>query len=117
MSSSRGRGRRGLAYDVRAFHGAIAADRRKAILGEFTGEFAGESAERPRVLICTDRASRGLDLPTVGHVVLFDFPRDGVEYVRRVGRATRGAHQPGRVTSLLLGRQVRSRGPCVRGAS
>jgi len=53
----------------------------------------------------------------VEHVVLFDFPRDGVEYVRRVGRATRGAHQPGRVTSLLLGRQVRSRGPCVRGAS
>ena len=44
------------------------------------------------------------------HVVLFDFPRDGVEYVRRVGRATRGAHQPGRVTSLLLGRQVRSAG-------
>ena len=40
-------------------------------------------------------------------MVLFDFPRDGVEYVRRVGRATRGAHQPGRVTSLLLGRQVR----------
>ena len=44
--------------------------------------------------------------PQVGHVVLFDFPRDGVEYVRRVGRATRGANQPGRVTSLLLGRQV-----------
>ena len=47
-------------------------------------------------------------------MVLFDFPRDGVEYVRRVGRATRGANQPGRVTSLLLGRQVRSSGPCVR---
>ena len=46
--------------------------------------------------------------PQVGHVILFDFPRDGVEYVRRVGRATRGANQPGRVTSLLLGRQVRS---------
>ena len=42
--------------------------------------------------------------------MLFDFPRDGVEYVRRVGRATRGANQPGRVTSLLLGRQVRSAG-------
>ena len=46
--------------------------------------------------------------PQVGHVILFDFPRDGVEYVRRVGRATRGANQPGRVTSLLLGRQVSS---------
>ena len=42
-------------------------------------------------------------------MVLFDFPRDGVEYVRRVGRATRGAHQPGRVTSLLLGNLLRGR--------
>ena len=40
------------------------------------------------------------------HVILFDFPRDGVEYVRRVGRATRGSHSPGRVTSLVLGRQL-----------
>lgn len=39
-------------------------------------------------------------------VVLFDFPRDGVEYLRRVGRVTRGARAPGRVTSLVLGRQL-----------
>jgi len=95
------------------------------------------------VLVCTDRASRGMDFPRVGrdvaerqreaaerapvawctrsstrssskpsrpcrrrHVVLFDFPRDGVEYVRRVGRATRGGNAPGRVTSLALGRQL-----------
>ena len=44
--------------------------------------------------------------PQVGHVVLFDFPRDGIEYVRRVGRATRGDRAPGRVTSLVLGRQL-----------
>ena len=63
-------------------------------------------------------ASPKKDFPDVGHVVLFDFPRDGVEYVRRVGRATRGAHQPGRVTSLLLGRQVRSAGrACEESAS
>ena len=42
----------------------------------------------------------------VGHVILFDFPRDGVEYVRRVGRVTRGDRKPGRVTSLVLGRQL-----------
>jgi superfamily II DNA/RNA helicase len=47
-----------------------------------------------------------MDFPAVGHVVLFDFPRDGVEYVRRVGRATRGGRAPGRVTSLALGRQL-----------
>ena len=60
----------------------------------------------PRVLVCTDRASRGMDFSEVGHVILFDFPRDGVEYVRRVGRVTRGTNTPGRVTSLVLGRQL-----------
>ena len=29
----------------------------------------------PLVLVASDRASRGIDLPGVGHVVLFDFPR------------------------------------------
>ena len=31
--------------------------------------------EQPLVLVASDRASRGIDLPGVGHVVLFDFPR------------------------------------------
>ena len=101
----RRRDRRGVRFQALPFHGAIPADSRKSILSEFTSP--ERSGAAPKVLVATDRASRGMDFPQVSHVVLFDFPRDGVEYVRRVGRATRGAHQPGRVTSLLLGRQVR----------
>jgi hypothetical protein len=41
------------------------------------------------------------------HVVLFDFPRDPSEYVRRVGRTARGAGGRGVVSTLVLGRQVR----------
>lgn len=40
------------------------------------------------------------------HVVLFDFPRDPSEYVRRVGRTARGAGGFGVVSVLVLGRQV-----------
>ena len=40
------------------------------------------------------------------HVVLFDFPRDPSEYVRRVGRTARSAGGQGMVTVLVLGRQV-----------
>ena len=58
------------------------------------------------VLICTDRASRGVDTSYVQHVVLFDFPRDPSEYVRRVGRTARGAGGEGVVSVLVLGRQV-----------
>ena len=41
----------------------------------------------------------------VGHVILFDFPRDPSEYLRRVGRTGR-AGRKGKVTALVLGRQV-----------
>ena len=101
--------RRGAAYRMWAYHGAISAEARKRAIAAFVAPDADAdagAAPLPRLLVCTDRASRGMDFPQVGHVVLFDFPRDGVEYVRRVGRATRGAGEPGRVTSLLLGRQV-----------
>jgi len=62
----------------------------------------------PMVLVCTDRASRGIDSAHVEHVVLFDFPRDPSEYVRRAGRVSRGAGGTGLVSILVLGRQVRS---------
>ena len=58
------------------------------------------------VLVCTDRASRGIDSAHVEHVVLFDFPRDPSEYVRRAGRVSRGAGGSGLVSILALGRQV-----------
>jgi len=101
----RRRDRTGRKFDLATFHAAITPEARKAALAKLTGD-GQATPERPVVLICTDRASRGMDFPAVGHVVLFDFPRDGVEYVRRVGRATRGGNAPGRVTSLALGRQL-----------
>lgn len=62
--------------------------------------------EPPAILVTTDRLSRGIDAPGVGHVVLFDFPRDPSEYVRRAGRTARGATGRGVVSLLVLGRQV-----------
>lgn len=52
------------------------------------------------------RASRGIDSVYVEHVVLFDFPRDPSEYVRRAGRTARGAAGRGHVSVLVIGRQV-----------
>ena len=55
---------------------------------------------------------RGIDTTHVGHVVLFDFPRDPSEYIRRVGRTARGASGTGQSSILVLGRQVSfKRGP------
>ena len=105
----------GGAIDVLPHHAAIAPERRQANLQRFLaasgssrrGPMAWHAAqaEQQLVLVCTDRASRGLDAGC-DHVVLFDFPRDPSEYLRRVGRTARGGGA-GLVTVLVLGRQVR----------
>jgi ATP-dependent RNA helicase DDX18/HAS1 len=99
------RDRGGRRWDVRALHAAVSPEQRDAALAALrSGAAAAPSARL--VVVSTDRASRGLDCAAVGHVVLFDFPRDPSEYVRRAGRTARGAGGSGRLTSLVLGRQV-----------
>lgn len=51
------------------------------------------------LLVCTDSASRGLDIPGVDHVVQADFASTAVDFLHRTGRTAR-ADRPGRVTSL-----------------
>ena len=59
------------------------------------------------ILVCSDRAARGVDFEQapVDHVVLFDFPKDPAEYVRRVGRTAR-AGRKGVSTVLAYGWQL-----------
>lgn len=62
------------------------------------------SAGAVRVLVATDVASRGLDLPDVGHVVNFDLPTDSRDfdaYVHRIGRTAR-AGKGGTSTSFYV---------------
>ena len=64
------------------YHAAIDAKLRPSNLQAFLAP----QGNAPVALVCTDRASRGLDSAVCGHVVLFDLPRDPSEYVRRAGR-------------------------------
>jgi ATP-dependent RNA helicase RhlE len=55
---------------------------------------------RVRVLVATDIAARGLDIPQLPLVVNFDLPLVAEDYVHRVGRTGRAGH-PGRAVSLV----------------
>ena len=48
---------------------------------------------RLRILVATNVAARGLDIPAVSHVVNYDMPSNLEEYVHRIGRTARmGRH-------------------------
>jgi len=67
------------------------SQRREAIDGFRSGRY--------RVLIATDIAARGLDVPEIAHVVNFDLPRTAEDYIHRIGRTAR-AEASGRATSF-----------------
>eukprot|EP00386_Alphamonas_edax_P010806 GDKI01034595.1.p1 GENE.GDKI01034595.1~~GDKI01034595.1.p1 ORF type:complete len:347 (-),score=63.66 GDKI01034595.1:185-1126(-) len=67
--------------------------------------FANFKSGRTDVLVCTNLASRGLDLPEVKHVIQYDFPYTVADYIHRVGRTARGG-DAGRVTTLFSNRNL-----------
>ena len=58
----------------------------------FIDSIPSTSKRIPRIMICTDIAARGLDVPEVDHVVMFDFPLNPIDYLHRAGRTARGIH-------------------------
>ncbi|GAU33656.1 hypothetical protein TSUD_310640 [Trifolium subterraneum] len=95
--------RKGDRMQVLPFHAAMTQESRLASMKEFT---RSPSKEVSQFMVCTDRASRGIDFTRVDHVILFDYPRDPSEYVRRVGRTARGASGQGKAFIFVVGKQV-----------
>ena len=42
-----------------------------------------------RMMVATNLAARGLDIPTISHVINYDMPENIEEYVHRIGRTAR----------------------------
>jgi len=54
-----------------------------------------------RIIITTDLASRGIDTHVkVEHVILYDFPRNAIDYLHRIGRTARAGND-GYVTAFI----------------
>lgn len=80
-------------FDAAGLHGDMAQPVRTATLEKFRD---GEV----RLLIASDVAARGLDIPLVGHVFNFDVPIHADDYIHRIGRTGR-AGRSGRSFTLV----------------
>ena len=65
-----------------AIHGNKSQPQRERALGEF------RSAKTP-ILVATDVAARGIDIPGVSHVLNYELPNVPEQYVHRIGRTAR----------------------------
>ncbi|KAK9812303.1 hypothetical protein WJX73_000732 [Symbiochloris irregularis] len=84
---------RNLGFGAVPIHGHMSQPKRIGALNKFKG---GERS----LLICTDVASRGLDIPAVDVVINYNVPTNSKDYVHRVGRTAR-AGRSGRALTLV----------------
>ena len=69
-----------------ALHGDVAQAQRERIIEQLRGG-------QLNVVVATDVAARGLDVPRVSHVINFDLPRGREAYIHRIGRTGRAGRQ------------------------
>ncbi|KAI9785136.1 MAG: putative RNA helicase [Geoglossum umbratile] len=87
-----------LDHRVTALHSALPQRQRIDNLARFRASAA-------RILVATDVAARGLDIPEVALVINFDVPRDADDYIHRVGRTARAGRR-GEAVTLVGQRDV-----------
>ncbi|KAG5322212.1 DDX47 helicase, partial [Pseudoatta argentina] len=82
---------RNLGFTAVPLHGQMTQNKRIAALTKF-------KAKNRSILISTDVASRGLDIPHVDIVINFDIPTHSKDYIHRVGRTARAGRSGRSIT-------------------
>jgi superfamily II DNA/RNA helicase len=79
-----------------AIHGNLNQRQRDRVIADFR-------AQKCRILVATDIAARGLDIPHIEHVINYDMPQCPEDYIHRIGRTGRNGKE-GAAVNLLTGR-------------
>ena len=69
-------------HDADAIHGNLRQNKRDRVIKAFRNNHF-------RILVGTDVASRGLDIPAIKHVINFDLPQVPEDFIHRIGRTAR----------------------------
>lgn len=69
-------------FKADTIHGNLNQNKRDRVIQAFR-------AQRFRILVATDVAARGLDIPHIEHVINYDLPQCAEDYIHRIGRTAR----------------------------
>ncbi len=69
-------------YSADAIHGDLRQNKRDHVITAFRHK-------KYRILVATDVAARGLDIPHIEHVINYDLPQCAEDYIHRIGRTAR----------------------------
>ncbi len=80
-------------HSADAIHGDLRQNKRDRVISAFR-------AKRHRIMVATDIAARGLDIPHIEHVINYDLPQCPEDYIHRIGRTARAGAE-GAAVNLL----------------
>ena len=80
-------------HSADAIHGDLRQSKRDRVIASFRKGLK-------RILIATDVAARGLDIPLIQHVINYDLPQVPEDYVHRIGRTARAGSEGSALTFL-----------------
>ena len=80
-------------HSTDAIHGDLRQSKRDRVISSFRKGLK-------RILIATDVAARGLDIPLIQHVINYDLPQVPEDYVHRIGRTARAGTEGSALTFL-----------------
>jgi ATP-dependent RNA helicase DeaD len=69
-------------HSADAIHGDLRQSKRDRVIANFRNK-------KYRILVATDIAARGLDIPHIEHVINYDLPQCAEDYIHRIGRTAR----------------------------
>ena len=71
-----------IGHTADAIHGDLRQNKRDRVIANFRNQ-------KFRILVATDVAARGLDIPHIEHVINYDLPQCAEDYIHRIGRTAR----------------------------
>ncbi len=69
-------------HQADAIHGDLRHNKRESVIRSFRNS-------KFRIMVATDVAARGLDIPHIEHVINYDLPQCPEDYIHRIGRTSR----------------------------